>query len=494
MRTIAIVNQKGGCGKTTTAISLAATAARRGRRTLLVDLDPQSHCALGLAVPESRIERTVGDALLMDLQNPPRLDDVLWRVGSNLDLMPSSTRLAGLEAAGGGLYRLPDRDRRLERLLTWLAGQYDWCVIDCPPHIGLLTFNALRAAGEVIIPVETSFFALQGAEKQIRAIQALGGRLGRTPITRLLPTMYDETIRLSQEILDELRRRFPDDALPIEIRYCRRLREAVSFGQPICEYSPDADGQLDYNGLSEWLDENAPRFAPISTEALPPAPPMVTVARPLDRATRFEDPFGRRRHDERPISEHDSSPIEADDHASGTVPGSAVTETTDTPAPQRPGDRAAELAQRAAELTKRSREFQRKLSNDLGSRYEAAGRPPLPPRRLERIRPLFGARATSQGVLFVFPGLSRDQRVFVVGDFNGWSETSTPMAFNEQLQVFQACVQMPPGRYRYQLMVDGRRTPDPYNRSDDDASEPPVDEAAGMSVIEVADAPVVTAR
>ncbi|TVQ52776.1 MAG: hypothetical protein EA377_09380, partial [Phycisphaerales bacterium] len=143
MRTIALVNQKGGCGKTTTAINLAATFARRGVRTLLIDMDPQSHCAAGLGVPEAHIESGIAEAMLHE--NPATLDpeDYLWKVARNLDLIPSTTRLAGLEAPTGGLHQRPDRDRRLEYVLCGLRDRYDLCLIDCPPTIGLLTFNAL---------------------------------------------------------------------------------------------------------------------------------------------------------------------------------------------------------------------------------------------------------------------------------------------------------------------------------------------------------------
>ena len=133
MRTIAIVNQKGGCGKTTTAINLAALYAKRGLRTLLVDVDPQSHCAAGLGVPESRIEYSIGDALLADHHGKFDTSALIWEVARNLHLAPSTVMLSALEAPGGGLHQLPDKDRRLENLLACMANQFDRCLIDCPP-------------------------------------------------------------------------------------------------------------------------------------------------------------------------------------------------------------------------------------------------------------------------------------------------------------------------------------------------------------------------
>jgi chromosome partitioning protein len=173
MRTIAIVNQKGGSGKTTTAINLAAAFAERGERVLLVDMDPQGHCAAGLGVPESRIEFGLAQALLCE---PPGGSDPLgwlWEVSRGLRLAPCTVALAGLESARGGLASLADRDRRLARFLERVAPNFDRCVIDCPPTIGYLTFNALRAADEALVPVETGYFALRGAERQIATIGAL---------------------------------------------------------------------------------------------------------------------------------------------------------------------------------------------------------------------------------------------------------------------------------------------------------------------------------
>ena len=130
MRSVAIVNQKGGCGKTTTAINLAATLAAKNRRTLLVDMDPQGHCGIGLGVPEDRIEHGLAEALLSDPPGGADPDAMLWEVAKNLRLAPSTLSLAGLEAARGGLAHLPDRDARLSQFLDRVADRFDWCVID----------------------------------------------------------------------------------------------------------------------------------------------------------------------------------------------------------------------------------------------------------------------------------------------------------------------------------------------------------------------------
>lgn len=258
-RTIAVVNQKGGCGKTTTAINLAAVLARGGDRTLLVDMDPQSHCATGLGIPESRIEFGLAQAL----SAPPQeidADSLLWEVSRNLWLAPSTVDLAAFEATTPG----GERDRRLERLLERIGGGFRWCIIDCPPTIGLLTFNALRACDEAIVPVETGYFALRGAERQVATVQAVATRLGRTLPLRLLPSMHREGTKVAQEVLAAVTRRFPDLVVPVVVREHEVLREAASFGQAVVEYAPESPAHEDFRQLVEWLRRNAP---PTRTDA-----------------------------------------------------------------------------------------------------------------------------------------------------------------------------------------------------------------------------------
>ena len=282
MRTVAIVNQKGGCGKTTTSINLAATLAARGLRTLLVDLDPQGHCAAGLGVPEDRIETGIAEALLAEPvggENPERM---LWEVARNLRLAPSTLSLAGLEAARGGLAAVADRDARLAKLLDRLADRFDWCIVDCPPTIGLLTFNALRAADEALVPVETGYFALKGSERQVAAIEAMAARLGRPLPLHILPTLHRPEAKLAADLHAAIQRRHGAATLPVSIREHESLREAAGFGQPITEYAPGSEACADFVRLAEWLLEHpvpstrsafaAP--APVPAAAEPPAEPQ----------------------------------------------------------------------------------------------------------------------------------------------------------------------------------------------------------------------------
>ncbi|MBT5658325.1 MAG: AAA family ATPase, partial [Phycisphaerae bacterium] len=193
MRTIAIVNQKGGCGKTTTAINLAALSAKRGRRTLLVDMDPQSHCAAGLGIPEEAIE---GGSTSVMRGEADGIDptEICWEIGHRLHVLPSTVLLSAIEARSGE--DTVDVQARLGIFLARCRGRFDVCFIDCPPALGTLTFSALRAATEALIPVETGYFSLKGARRQWDTIDALVRRLGR-PLPRwIVPTIHDPASRL----------------------------------------------------------------------------------------------------------------------------------------------------------------------------------------------------------------------------------------------------------------------------------------------------------
>lgn len=253
MRCITIINQKGGCGKTTTSINLAGIFARLGLRTLLVDMDPQSHCAAGLAIPEQRIDLDIGDAMLAPDLGAMDWSRVLWRVSRNFDLAPSRMRLAGLEASRGGLADRPDKERRLSAVLNALAPNYDIACVDCSPAIGLLAFNAITAASEIIIPVETSYFSLQGATKQVNTVRSVERRLGAKAPAWLLATMHDESSALAVDLLNELRRRFGNRVIPVVIHLDGALKESASFGQPVAEYAPQSLAAAQYLSLARWL-------------------------------------------------------------------------------------------------------------------------------------------------------------------------------------------------------------------------------------------------
>jgi len=417
VRTFAVVNQKGGCGKTTTAINLSAVFARRGLRTLLVDMDPQSHCAIGLGVPEKSIDRDLGEALLRAGSDRFDPDEFVWEVAGNLDLIPSTIRLAALEAPGGGLHQLPDRDRRLARLLERYAGRYDRCLVDCPPTIGLLTFNALRAVREALIPVETGFFALRGADRQWRTIRQLVERIGRPLACHLVPTLHREASPLSGEILNELRRQFAGQVVPVVIHEDEVVREATSFGQPVIEYAPRSRTCKDLEQLADWLDEHPPQSG-VQIEV------VQGTGRPYAAAIALS-PLGEALH------------------------GVAVTE-------------ADSSIGRAAELARRLRTFHGRVEQPgpVSERPRSDDRAETP---TDKVTDVFGVVVSSRGVRFAHPG-SAASRIFVAGDFNAWSATRTPLTFDERLGAHETVVELPPGRYRYRLVIDGRWMADPHNQ------------------------------
>lgn len=444
MRTVAIINQKGGCGKTTTAVNLAGVLARRGLRTLLIDLDPQSHCAAGLAIPDSAIDRHIGDAMLHPERIAAERARLVWRAGRNLDLVPSSMRLAGLEAARGGLAELEDRDQRLERAVEAITASaprdasrnaYDWCVIDCPPSIGLLTYNALRAATDVLIPVETGFFAMKGAGKQANTIRSLARRLGGSTPYFVLPTMYEDDSSLSRALLAEIRDSFSDRLVPVVIRRDEKLREAASIGQPVNEYAPGSTGAADYGALADWL------LSSTAQKRSGDAPP-ITELKPLADAPAAETP--------------PSAP---------SAPSPAVEDPVLS--------RAAELAARARQLVENSRRLHEKLDADpkvaaAVRRFddaivdESASRESERSLRSQPRPPFVGVRHVPEGVRFIYPGRA-EQRVVVAGDFNNWSPAAAPMTFDPTINAHSVTLAVPPGRRQYRLVIDGRWQADPHN-------------------------------
>ncbi|MHC4478694.1 MAG: AAA family ATPase [Planctomycetota bacterium] len=258
MRTIAVVNQKGGCGKTTVAINLASALAKASQRTLLVDMDPQSHCAVGLAVPEEQIEQSIYDVLISKSRNEPiKLKEILWQISDRLELAPASIDLSAFEQQMSGV---ADRECCLKDVLTDLKDEYDYTIIDCPPAVGLLTFNALRAATDAIVPVETGYFALHGLSRQLETLSILCKQCNQQVNVRVLASMYDIRTKMAREILSDLRKHFADKMFEVVVNFNTKVKEAASLGQPICEYDPTSKGQRDFRRLAEEVLGSAPQL------------------------------------------------------------------------------------------------------------------------------------------------------------------------------------------------------------------------------------------
>jgi chromosome partitioning protein len=440
VRTIAIINQKGGCGKTTTAINLAGTLASRGSRTLLVDMDPQSHCAAGLAIPEKRIDLDVGDAMVWPDEKPLDRSRLVWRTSRNLDLIPSRMKLAGLEAGRGGLADREDRDRRLRRVIRALADDYDLCLIDCSPAIGLLTYNALVAADEVLIPVDTSFFSLQSATKQVNTIRTVGRRLGVAPPHWLVATIHDPDSALAKDLLAELRDRFGRRLAPAVIRRDQSLKEVASFGQPVIEYSPRSPGAADYGALADWLREVRPTSRARDEES--DEGPEITIS--LGASA-----FGR--------PEAGGVSSVGDGSGDGASWPGATAEPVGAGVGTARASRTDDLARLARDL---------RLARTLTQR--PATDAPTPERALVEVEPIaapapiFGPRVAGGRVSFVQP-LFLGRRVAIAGAFNGWSADAHVMRRDEDRGIFEVSMDLPPGRHAYRLVIDGRWTADPFN-------------------------------
>jgi chromosome partitioning protein len=256
MRVIAIVNQKGGCGKTTTTVNLAGSLAADGARVLVVDLDPQAHATLALGIDPEELEENLYE-VLTDPGGADRLHEVLVEAGANVAVAPSGIVLSALEQKLAS-EPIEAKTERLSNAIESVRDLFDYVLVDCPPSVGLLTFNALRAASEVIVPLETSYFAIHGVQKLLETIALLSERIGHELCVRILPTMYDGRTRYARQTLAEIRELFKDMCFDTVVRLNVKLREAASRGLPICQYAPSANGSRDYNALAVEVEASDP--------------------------------------------------------------------------------------------------------------------------------------------------------------------------------------------------------------------------------------------
>lgn len=245
-KVMAIINQKGGVGKSTTAINLSAALGELGKQVLLVDLDPQGNSSSGLGIEKSQVHNCVYDMLLNDV---PIEDVIIPDVSEGLDLVPATINLAGAEVE---LVSEMARENRLKDAVGNLRGKYDYVFIDCPPSLGLLTVNALVAADKLLIPIQCEFYALEGVTKLLDSMKRVKTRLNPTlDIFGVLLTMYDGRTTLSRQVAEEVRGYFGKTVFAALIPRTVKLSEAPSFGQPITQYDPSGKGAQSYMDLAK---------------------------------------------------------------------------------------------------------------------------------------------------------------------------------------------------------------------------------------------------
>jgi chromosome partitioning protein len=404
MRTIAVVNQKGGCGKTTVSINLASAFAELGRKTLLVDMDPQSHCAVGLAVPEEQIEQSIYDCLISTSRNESiRLAEILWQISDKLELAPASIDLSAFEQQMAGI---EERESCLQKILSEVSDEYEYAVIDCPPAVGLLTFNALRAATNVIVPVETGYFALHGLSKQLETLSILCKRCNQHLEVRVLASMYDLRTKMAREILAELRSHFAGKIFKTVVNFNTKIKEASSYGQPICEYDPASKGQKDFQALAEEII-GLPRVEMVESAV---STKLVAVGQ----------------------------------------------------ASQQRAEIVGSLAERLETISASADELLRSAKPAIKAVQPARVEKTKQADTNTRLSDYYGVNQINDALVFVtlYP---RAQTVQIAGDFNKWQPSNCPLQKVGSSGIWQTKMKLSPGRYRYRLVVDGQWQQDPYN-------------------------------
>ena len=246
VKVIAVANQKGGVGKTTTAVNLAACLAKEGRKVLLIDSDPQGNATSGLGFGKRDVKKCIYDALINEV---PMADTLKHTAYENLDVIPATIQLAGAEIE---LVSLMNREGRLKNALERIKHDYDYVIIDCPPSLGLLTINALTAASSVMIPVQCEFYALEGITMLMNTIQLVQRNLNPAlKLEGVVMTMFDSRTNLAQDVVEEVKKYFKTKMYKTIVPRNVRLSEAPSHGMPVIDYDSKSKGAQVYMELAQ---------------------------------------------------------------------------------------------------------------------------------------------------------------------------------------------------------------------------------------------------